>query len=63
MHNFIKKILIKDIFFEIPLLVESKLMKIFDLIFSSKPKRVLDFEDLGQVEVTKNYLKFLIKSN
>ena len=40
MHNFIKKNSHKRyVFFEIPLLVESKLMKIFDLIFFIKAKK------------------------
>ena len=40
MHNFIKKNSHKRyVFFEIPLLVESRLMKIFDLIFFIKAKK------------------------
>ena len=44
MHNFIKKNSHKRyVFFEIPLLVESRLMKIFDLIFFIKAKKSIRF--------------------
>ena len=46
----------KILFYEIPLLIESKLMKFFDLIIFIKSKKKQDLKDLNQKREIKNYL-------
>ena len=45
------------VFFEIPLLVESKLMKKFDIVIFVKANKSLDLKDLYQKVEIKNYFK------
>ena len=69
-HPFVRKEMInlwknknkKFTFFEIPLLVESKLMKNFVLIFI-KAKKILDWNDFCQKAEIENYLRFLTINN
>ena len=64
MINFIKKHKNKKfIFFEIPLLVESRLMKNFDIIFFIKAKRSLRLKRFKKKVVIKFFLIYLIKNN
>ena len=60
MKKFTLKIKIKKFFFyEIPLLIESKLMKYFDVIIFIKAKKKLDLKDLNQKKVIKKLFNLL----
>ena len=64
MINFIKKHKNKKfIFFEIPLLVESRLMKNFDIIFFIKAKKSLRLKRFKKRAVIKFFLIYLMQNS
>ena len=62
MHRFIKKNLSKKyVFLEIPLLIESKLMNLFDIIFYIKAKKSVRLKRFTSKGGNKNFFNILNK--